>query len=72
MTNDQTKVSRLEFYQALSIIWLFISFAFGGRLSANHGFDVVLYFLVSFMMAMLYSVVSLKLWRSRQRQPAAA
>ena len=72
MTTDHTKVSRLEFYQALSVVWLFISFAFSVRLSMNHAFDVVLYFLVSLMMSIVYSAVWLKLWRSRQRQPTAA
>jgi hypothetical protein len=72
MTNDHTKVSRLEFYQALSSVWLFISFAFCVRLPTSHGVDVMLYFLVSFMMTVVYSVIWFKLWRNRQRQPAAA
>ena len=72
MTNDNTKVSRLEFYHALSIVWLFISFAFGVRFSSPHGFDVVLYFLVSLILMAVYSISSIKLWRSRPRRSADA
>ncbi len=72
MNNDITNVSRVEFHQALSVVWLFISFAFASRLSGSFRLDAGLYFLVSFALAVMYSVSWVRLYRRRSGQPAAA
>ena len=72
MKCDPTNVSRVEFYQALSLVWLFISFAFMVRLSGSRSWDTGLYFLVSFTLTVVYTISWVKLHRRRSREPAAA
>ena len=69
MTTDESKVSRGEFYLALTIIWLFIAMAFSTHPHGEGGWKFTWFFLLSGLMGIVCMVKTFRLRRRRRNGP---
>jgi FtsH-binding integral membrane protein len=53
---DRSPVSQVQFYGALSIVWLFIMLLLGGMMRPESRWALLLLWAVSFLMVIAYSV----------------